>query len=513
MRVAFIHPDLGIGGAERLIVDAAKGLQEEGHKVTIFTSHCDKSHCFEEVKQGLLKVEVIGDSLPSHFKGKFKILFAILRQLCLVMSLIWTGRVRDFDFFIVDQLSVSIPLLHLYVNTRARILFYCHFPDLKLADHSSFIRSLYRLPFDVVEQFSMSASDGIVVNSNFTKSVYNEAFTFLRDLIKPDVVYPCVSLDKEITTNASKDSFDKFIAKYPFLLSINRFEPKKNIELAIEAYHSFKMTSKHATTEAMKLVLTGGYDPSSQMNKEYLADLTLKCEILGFKPVTVLSSEYETTTIKNESYDVLFLPSIPSNLKELLLSKCEMLLYTPSFEHFGIVPIEAMKFGKPIIAVNNGGPKESIISLDDEEHGFGLLLDADPELWHQGIEDVLHSDKKSVTKNAELQLQNNFTNKAMIASFEKQMIKLMKSPRKLYIWERLTYCWKIPLILILPYIFNLNSKYLVIMLALATMPVDIFSIILSVIVTYLYIYKFSWFEDLENLKRDVSKAFAGNSII
>lgn len=51
--VVFIHPDLGIGGAERLIVDAAVGLQELGHKVTIFTSHCDPRHCFEEARDGM----------------------------------------------------------------------------------------------------------------------------------------------------------------------------------------------------------------------------------------------------------------------------------------------------------------------------------------------------------------------------------------------------------------------------------------------------------------------------
>jgi alpha-1,3/alpha-1,6-mannosyltransferase len=50
--IAFFHPDLGIGGAERLIIDAAVGLQEEGHKVTIFTSHCDPNHCFEEARDG-----------------------------------------------------------------------------------------------------------------------------------------------------------------------------------------------------------------------------------------------------------------------------------------------------------------------------------------------------------------------------------------------------------------------------------------------------------------------------
>lgn len=51
-RIVFVHPDLGIGGAERLVIDAAVGLQSLGHTVTIFTSHCDPKHCFEEARDG-----------------------------------------------------------------------------------------------------------------------------------------------------------------------------------------------------------------------------------------------------------------------------------------------------------------------------------------------------------------------------------------------------------------------------------------------------------------------------
>jgi alpha-1,3/alpha-1,6-mannosyltransferase len=53
-RIVFVHPDLGIGGAERLVIDAAVGLQSAGHKVTILTSYRDTSHCFDEARDGAL---------------------------------------------------------------------------------------------------------------------------------------------------------------------------------------------------------------------------------------------------------------------------------------------------------------------------------------------------------------------------------------------------------------------------------------------------------------------------
>lgn len=57
--MAFIHPDLGLGGAERLIVDAAVGLQQRGHRVTIYTGYHDKNHAFPETTDGTLEVSLI----------------------------------------------------------------------------------------------------------------------------------------------------------------------------------------------------------------------------------------------------------------------------------------------------------------------------------------------------------------------------------------------------------------------------------------------------------------------
>ncbi len=50
------------------------------------------------------------------------------------------------------------------------------------------------------------------------------------------------------------------------------------------------------------------------------------------------------------------------------------LLYTPDREHFGIVPLEAMSIGLPVIAVNSGGPTESVLH---EKTGFLCSQDAD----------------------------------------------------------------------------------------------------------------------------------------
>ena len=61
-----------------------------------------------------------------------------------------------------------------------------------------------------------------------------------------------------------------------------------------------------------------------------------------------------------------------------LLANCSILLYTPAGEHFGIVPLEAMYCGTPVLAVNSGGPLETV------EHGVtGWLVDGQPNAWSE----------------------------------------------------------------------------------------------------------------------------------
>lgn len=66
------------------------------------------------------------------------------------------------------------------------------------------------------------------------------------------------------------------------------------------------------------------------------------------------------TDMSDEETQILFLLSIPNDLKNKLLASASLLIYTPKNEHFGIVPLEAMLAGVPALATNTGGPLETI---------------------------------------------------------------------------------------------------------------------------------------------------------
>ncbi|KAK5165448.1 Alpha-1,3-mannosyltransferase-like protein [Saxophila tyrrhenica] len=353
--IVFVHPDLGIGGAERLVIDAAVGLQSKGHKVTILTSHCDPTHCFEEARDGTLDVRVRGNKIfPPSLAGRFSILMAILRQIALVLSTaLFSSELKtlDPDVFFVDQLSACAPLFR-FCFPKAKVLFYGHFPDRLLAQEGSgfmkHVKALYRPPFDAIESWSTGCADAIVVNSKFTRAVFRHTFSGMktRDL---KVVYPCVDTD---TKEPAEQTAELWPGK-AVLLSINRFERKKNLDLALRAYAGLSSEERSKS----KLVIAGGFDSRVQENSQTLDQLERLAGELKLKHATFRGSD---SSIESDESEVLFLLSVPDQLKRRLLHKASILIYTPQNEHFGIVPIEAMLLGVPVLATNSGGPLETI---------------------------------------------------------------------------------------------------------------------------------------------------------
>ncbi|KAF3442399.1 hypothetical protein FNV43_RR16315 [Rhamnella rubrinervis] len=105
----------------------------------------------------------------------------------------------------------------------------------------------------------------------------------------------------------------------------------------------------------LKPLVPGGFDKRLRENVEYLEELKNLAEKEGV------------------SKQVTFIMSCSTSERNVLLSQCLCVLYTPKDEHFGIVPLEAMAAQKPVIGCNSGGPVETI------KNGVtGYLCDPNP---------------------------------------------------------------------------------------------------------------------------------------
>lgn len=530
LRVAFLHPNLGIGGAERLVVDAAKALKARGHAVNIFTNYHDMNHCYPETRDGTLPVYVYGDTGFSSIFGRFHVVIAVFRMVYLALLFaLWPwsstppGRQRwakEFDVVVIDQVAHAVPIIRSL--TACKVLFYCHFPDQLLApSRPNLVRRLYRWPIDQLERWSTSRAHRVLVNSEFTRSTFRRTFpnvedhmrqTLLRELggqtdLQPEdeplqVLYPSIDFSRYVTLDdealehleeegkgevrilhqlvygdagvaamdgqesnqpssgggarrsrrrsdsigkrkrsysnvvSQSDGVHASASKHPrrmhLFTSINRFERKKNLRLAIDAFHLLHQRRheglpNHASPNDKKssngsgsflpplpigLLLCGGYDPANTENREHFLEL-LQYARSKHMNVRVMNNvliedgrssvdkrrvelqwehddqnESEAHAGDNDDHHgsddgdssstptVYFLRSFTDLQRSWLLSHSVSVLYTPSNEHFGIVPIEAMYMCRPVLCVNSGGPMESVKDLD-------------LALWNQSADDEM----------------------------------------------------------------------------------------------------------------------------
>lgn len=155
----------------------------------------------------------------------------------------------------------------------------------------------------------MSEADRVVVISRFVEEDVRRLYP---ELSKPvSVIYNGVS---DLTAEAAAAA-----SLYPetgegFLFHISSLQPKKNPELLIEMMRCLPDE---------KLLLAGNWNTSYG---EYLKDLIAKKKIGNVIPLT----------------------NVDNTVKSLLYARCKAFLFPSLCEGFGLPPLEAMRFGKPV---------------------------------------------------------------------------------------------------------------------------------------------------------------------
>lgn len=208
--------------------------------------------------------------------------------LCSLWIVTWASN--DYDFIIIDQVSFPIPILRLKFD---KIMFYCHFPDKLLStNRGSFIMRAYRYVLDYLEEITTGMAHIIVVNSGFTRGIFEKHFQLIslppKKGVKkqdgmvysrhcPEILYPPISEKTFLKSPNFKSTIEELLGRKissttTVLTSLNRYERKKNIGLAIQSYAEFVRLAKGKTNDSL-LVIAGGWDARVAENVEHEQEL------------------------------------------------------------------------------------------------------------------------------------------------------------------------------------------------------------------------------------------------
>ncbi|KAL8741251.1 MAG: hypothetical protein Q9190_006119 [Brigantiaea leucoxantha] len=273
----------------------------------------------------------------------------------------------------------------------------------------------------------MRGADRVLVNSGFTKGVvervWPEVFGGEAGMKELGIVYPCVD---------TREKGEEEEGRGPGLwkgkrvvLSINRFERKKNVGLAIQAFSRLGAEERRKA----RLVIAGGYDIRVRENVMYHEELVALAEKeLGLHTATM--NNLVTALNVPDEIEVLFLLDVRSKLKSMLLSSARLLVYTPTNEHFGIVPLEAMLAGVPVLAANSGGPLETVL-----EGKTGWLRSAEDEdqwmdVMHQALYRMRDEDVKKMGEMGKGWVKSEFSETKMAQRLNEEIDAMVASPRQ-----------------------------------------------------------------------------------
>jgi len=88
----------------------------------------------------------------------------------------------------------------------------------------------------------------------------------------------------------------------------------------------------------------------------------------------------------------------------LLYNKSKLLVYTPYMEPFGLVPLESMSCGTPVVAVREGGVSETVINGKT-----GILTERDVMIFANEVKTLLNDKERILKMGVEsIKIANNF---------------------------------------------------------------------------------------------------------
>lgn len=315
MRLALYHPWTYLrGGVERTLVEL---LSRSRHDWTLYTHHFRADRTFPELSDLPVQVLEPGVSVERRFSALANASLRIAR----------TRLPEDGS----KALLVSSEGLGDLLTLRSALpaVCFCHTP-LKIVHDPATREGLARHnprqaaalkvlapAFRSVDRRAWERYEHVFANSAETASRIREA-----ELAgEVEVLHPGVEVDR----------FDPGAPRRRTFLVAGRIMWQKHIELAIDAF----VIARRAGMDA-DLVIAGAVDDKS---RSYL----------------------ESLRVRASGHAITFVTDPTDAELDRLYAECLALVFTPPNEDWGIVPLEAMAAGTPVLAIDAGGPRESVV--------------------------------------------------------------------------------------------------------------------------------------------------------
>jgi glycosyltransferase involved in cell wall biosynthesis len=298
MRIALIHDYLvSYGGAEKVF----KVLIETFPRAKIYTLFYNS-----KIKKKFFP----GNEIKTSFLQKFPAILRKKYQLLLPFLPVAAETLdfREFDIVISSSFSFGKGII-----TRPKTIHicYCHSPTRYLWDQAR-SRSLLHY-FRIWDRQASERVDYFIANSKTTQNKIKKYYR--RDSM---MIYPPVETLKSRIQKA-KPSQAHPKSKREFYLIVSQLRKYKRIDLAIEAFNKL----------GLELVIIGQGSEKKKLQRK--AGKNIK--ILGWQPDKVVNKYYKN---------------------------CTAFIF-PGEDDFGIAPVEAMIYGKPVLAFRKGGATETVV--------------------------------------------------------------------------------------------------------------------------------------------------------
>ncbi|AAB91187.1 glycosyltransferase [Archaeoglobus fulgidus] len=287
------------------------------------------------------------DAVPEEFRNKVislgeTIKLPPLKQIDASLKFYFSDF-PDYDFYILSGNWVMFASKRHIPN-----LLYCYTPP----------RAFYDLYGDYLKKRNILTKPAFILWVKFHRKWAERMLKHIDKVvcISQNIKSRCKNfwgIDAEVIYPPVETSKFKFKCYGDFWLSVNRIYPEKRIELQLEVFKKL---------QDEKLYIVGWFSKGDHAER------------------------YARKIMKIAPDNVKFLGSVSEEELIDLYSRCKGLLCTAKDEDFGLTPIEAMASGKPVIAVNEGGFKETVIN---EKTGY--LVNAD-------VNEIIDAMKK-VSKN------------------------------------------------------------------------------------------------------------------